>query len=62
MARIELRNISKYILHDINLEVKDRELLALVGPNGAGKTTLLNVIAGLVSYKGEVFFDDKQMD
>ncbi|MCX5812793.1 MAG: ABC transporter ATP-binding protein [Proteobacteria bacterium] len=62
MPRIELNNISKYILHNISLEIKDKELLALVGPNGAGKSTLLNVIAGLIDYSGEVFFDNKQMD
>src|SRR5512133_2848244 len=62
MPRIELKNISKYILHDISLEIKDKELLALVGPNGAGKSTLLNIIAGLIDYSGEVFFDNKRMD
>jgi ABC-type sulfate/molybdate transport systems ATPase subunit len=62
MPRIELKNISKYVLHDINLEIKDKELLALVGPNGAGKSTLLNIIAGLTDYSGEVFFDNKQMN
>jgi ABC-type sulfate/molybdate transport systems ATPase subunit len=36
--------------------------MALVGPNGAGKSTVLNVIAGLVNYSGEVYFDDRQMD
>ena len=32
------------ILHDINLEVKVGEVLALVGPSGAGKSTLVNLI------------------
>ena len=34
-------------LHNINLEVPEGELVALLGPSGCGKTTLLRIIAGL---------------
>jgi branched-chain amino acid transport system ATP-binding protein len=34
-------------LFDLNLEVKQSEILAIIGPNGAGKTSLLNCISGL---------------
>jgi branched-chain amino acid transport system ATP-binding protein len=35
------------VLWDIDLSVRDREIVALVGPNGAGKTTLLRAISGI---------------
>ncbi len=34
-------------LHDIDLQVMDREFVAVVGPSGCGKTTTLRMVAGL---------------
>jgi len=36
-----------YALRGVNLDIKEREFVALVGNSGAGKTTLLNCMAGL---------------
>ncbi|HEY3423381.1 MAG TPA: nitrate/sulfonate/bicarbonate ABC transporter ATP-binding protein [Negativicutes bacterium] len=45
------------ILADINLEVKEGELLAILGPSGSGKSTLLRIIAGLIpASKGTVTY------
>ena len=62
MSSIKLKNISKYVCKNINLEIFDKELLVLLGPNGAGKSTLLNIIAGLIDYEGSVFFNNKPVD
>jgi ribose transport system ATP-binding protein len=34
------------VLHDVNLEIRQGEILVLLGPNGAGKSTMLNIIGG----------------
>jgi len=36
------------VLNNINFEIKDSEIVAIIGPSGCGKSTLLNVISGLV--------------
>ena len=48
---IEVKDVSKAFgsvsaLHECSLEVRQREIVALLGPSGCGKTTLLNIIAG----------------
>jgi branched-chain amino acid transport system ATP-binding protein len=45
------------VLWDINLNVQENEIVALVGPNGAGKTTLLRAISGMIQVRsGSVEF------
>ena len=57
MATVSLRNLVKRygaleIVHGIDLDVADREFIALVGPSGCGKSTTLRMIAGLEDISG----------
>jgi molybdate transport system ATP-binding protein len=48
---------------DVQLEVDDGEVVAVVGPNGAGKTTLLRAVAGLVALdRGTVAVDGRVLE
>jgi len=47
------------VLRNIDLEVPERSIVALVGASGCGKSTLLNIIAGLVQPdQGKVLLND----
>lgn len=75
---LEMRNITKTFpgvkaLEDVNLQVRQGEIHALVGENGAGKSTLMKVLSGVyphgtytgdILYKGQVceFKDIKQSE
>ena len=52
MASVNLKNVVKKfgkteVIHGINLDIADMELVVLVGPSGCGKSTALRLIAGL---------------
>jgi D-xylose transport system ATP-binding protein len=62
-ATLQLRGVSKHFgsveaLREVEFEVRDGEVMALVGDNGAGKSTLIKCVAGINSIDdGEIFFD-----
>jgi ABC-type branched-subunit amino acid transport system ATPase component len=50
------------VLFGIDLEVRDREIVALLGTNGAGKTTILRVISGVLPpSEGVVTYQDEDI-
>lgn len=64
---IKIENLSagydrKTVLHDINLEISEKDFLGIIGPNGGGKTTLMKVILGLLKpSEGKITFYDNGM-
>lgn len=64
--KIEVKNMSASygkteILHNISLEINQGEKVFIGGSNGSGKTTLLRVLAGIISHKGEVLVDGREI-
>jgi D-xylose transport system ATP-binding protein len=65
---LEVRGLSKHFgsvqaLTEVDFEVRDGEVMALVGDNGAGKSTLVKCIAGIhPSDEGQVYFDGEPVD
>ena len=50
---LEINNLNKsfdfnYILHDINLNVSENEIVQISGINGSGKSTFLKIISGIL--------------
>ena len=67
---ISLKNVSyyfddyneKFILNNINLEIKKGEKIGIIGKTGSGKSTLINLISGFLKpTKGKIFIDNKNL-
>jgi multiple sugar transport system ATP-binding protein len=65
MARVAFENVYKRfnkteVVHDVSIDIKDKEFLVLVGPSGCGKSTCLRMVAGLEEpTEGEIYIGDR---
>jgi len=67
MNMIEINRLNKsyfsgnnqlHVLKDIDLQIKEGEMVSIMGPSGSGKSTLLNMMGVLDSYdSGEYYLD-----
>jgi len=61
---IEVKNLSVrlgnvLVLDNLNFEVEEGSITAIIGPNGSGKSTLLKAIIGLIPFRGEILIYGK---
>ena len=49
------------VLHGIDFEVDEGEIVALLGANGAGKTTTLRALSGMIPARGQILLDGKDI-
>lgn len=50
------------VLHDIDIEFREKEFVSILGPSGCGKTTLLNIIGGLdKATAGDIIIEGKKI-
>jgi NitT/TauT family transport system ATP-binding protein len=65
--RIRVSGLGKYygtleVFRNIDFDVGEREIVAIVGPSGCGKTTLLRCIDGLLPHDaGEIWVGDQRV-
>ncbi len=66
MTLLKIGNLSasyadSQVLFDVNLELEQGQILALMGRNGMGKSTTVKSICRMLPVKGQVFFDGKDL-
>jgi len=49
------------VLHGIDFEVKEGEIVAFLGANGAGKTTTLRALSGIIPARGAILLDGQDV-
>jgi len=52
-----------HVIHDLNLEVEKKEIVAVMGRNGMGKTTLFKTLMGVIpATRGSISVDGNKLD
>ena len=50
-----------HVLHGVNFQVRDGEIVALLGRNGSGRSTTVKAVMGLVDLQGSVQFKGQEL-
>ncbi len=50
-----------HVLHGVNFEVREGEIVALLGRNGSGRSTTVKAVMGLVDLQGSVQFKGQEL-
>jgi branched-chain amino acid transport system ATP-binding protein len=50
-----------HVLHGVNFEVREGEIVALLGRNGSGRSTTVKAVMGLVDLEGSVQFRSREL-
>ncbi len=66
MTMLQLQNVhafygKSHILHGVDMQVGEGEIVSLLGRNGSGRSTTVKTIMGLVDGRGSVRFRDKEI-
>ena len=60
--RINVKYGQIHALHDVSLQVKAGEIVAIIGANGAGKSTLMMTLAGLLTpVDGQILYEERPL-
>ena len=51
-----------HVLHGVNFQVRDGEIVALLGRNGSGRSTTVKAVMGLVDLQGSVQFKGRELN
>jgi branched-chain amino acid transport system ATP-binding protein len=65
-ALLEIGNLhafygKSHVLHGVNLQVGEGEIVSLLGRNGAGRSTLLKAVMGQIGVAGSIRFKEEEV-
>jgi ABC-type branched-subunit amino acid transport system ATPase component len=60
LLNINFKFSGKSVLHDLNLNIRNQDLIIIFGNNGSGKTTLLNILTGVLECQSGSFYIEKE--
>ena len=63
---LEIKNLhafygKSHVLHGVDLEINQGEIVSLLGRNGVGRSTMVKAVMGQVDATGSVLFKGEQM-